>query len=76
MKRLKITLNLILLTFFFSVNFSFVFSQVQPPISMPPCAQNDPPGNTVCTATPICNLNGYCGTTSSSYSVNYWPELL
>jgi gliding motility-associated-like protein len=45
-----------------------------PPV-MPPCATNPPPGNTACTATPICNINGYCGTTSGSYTIDTWPDL-
>lgn len=41
----------------------------------PNCAVNPAAGNTCETATPICDLNGYCGSTSSSYTANYWPEL-
>jgi gliding motility-associated-like protein len=38
--------------------------------SQPPCATN-PVANDFCqSATPICNLNGYCGNTSSTYT--YW----
>lgn len=74
---------LIILTFF---TFSFIISSsnysfatggtwVDPPAGLPDCSEQDPPGNTGCTATPICNLNGYCGTTSSSYGSNYWSQL-
>lgn len=42
----------------------------------PTCAGNAVAGNTACTATPICNLNGYCGTTSATYSPDHWAELL
>lgn len=46
------------------------------PTSPPPnCAVNPPAGNTCETATPICDLNGYCGSTSSTYTADYWPEL-
>jgi trimeric autotransporter adhesin len=46
------------------------------PSSPPPsCADNPPAGNTCQTATPICDLNGYCGSTSSSYTSNSWSQL-
>lgn len=38
----------------------------------PPCGTNPAAGNTCATATPICELNGYCGNTSSSYTANTW----
>jgi trimeric autotransporter adhesin len=41
----------------------------------PNCAVNDPAGNTCATATPICDLNGYCGSTSASYTADSWSEL-
>jgi hypothetical protein len=41
----------------------------------PHCAVNDPAGKTCATATPICDLNGYCGSTSASYTAEYWSEL-
>src|SRR5690554_759719 len=50
-------------------------SFVDPPAGLPNCGIEPPPGQTACTATPICNLNGYCGTTSSSYTVNSWSQL-
>lgn len=50
-------------------------THVDPPPGMPSCVGQDAPGNTACTATPICNLNGYCGTTLSSYTVNSWSQL-
>jgi trimeric autotransporter adhesin len=40
--------------------------------SQPPCGSNPAAGNTCATATPICELNGYCGNTSSSYTANTW----
>jgi gliding motility-associated-like protein len=40
----------------------------------PPCGSNPAAGNTCATATPICELNGYCGNTSSSYGVNTWSQ--
>jgi len=42
--------------------------------TMPPCGTNDAPGNTCLLATPICNLDGYCGTTDASYTVNTWSS--
>lgn len=45
------------------------------PVPPPTCINNQPAGNTCQTATPICNLNGYCGSTSSSYTANYWSQL-
>lgn len=41
----------------------------------PPCGTNDPPGNTCLTATPICNLDGYCGRTDASYTVDTWGQM-
>jgi gliding motility-associated-like protein len=41
----------------------------------PNCAVNDPAGNTCATATPICDLNGYCGSTSASYTADSWSQL-
>lgn len=42
--------------------------------SQPPCGSNPAAGNTCATATPICELNGYCGNTSSSYSPDAWEH--
>jgi gliding motility-associated-like protein len=54
-------------------SFSLTFSNTPaPPLS---CNGNLIATNTCDLATPICNLNGYCGTTSEVYSVNTWPEL-
>lgn len=55
-----------LLLIFCIVTVTTVFSQP------PPCGNNPPAGNTCLQATPICDLNGYCGNTSSSYTVNAW----
>lgn len=41
----------------------------------PNCAVNPAAGNTCQTATPICDLNGYCGSTSASYTADYWSQL-
>ena len=39
----------------------------------PPCGTNNPaPGNACIDAPFICNLDGYCGTTLSSYSADTW----
>jgi gliding motility-associated-like protein len=40
----------------------------------PPCGSNPPAGESCATATPICELNGYCGNTSSSYAVDTWSQ--
>jgi len=48
---------------------------VAPPPGMPPCAVNPDPGPTTCTATPICNVHGFCGTTDGSYTADYWSNL-
>lgn len=42
----------------------------------PPCnGSAAAAGNTCATATPICDINGYCGSTSNSYGANYWSQL-
>ena len=46
------------------------------PVPPPTCINNQPAGNTCATAIPICNLNGYCGSTSAAYTADYWTELL
>lgn len=44
---------------------------------MPDCLGNPPAGNTCETATPICDLNGYCGTTSLGvYTADYWGSAI
>ena len=45
------------------------------PCSPPSCTTTTPAGNTCATATPICDFNGYCGNTSSTYTVNTWGSL-
>jgi len=45
------------------------------PVPPPSCITNTPAGNTCAQATPICNLNGYCGNTSASYTSNSWAQL-
>ncbi len=44
-------------------------------LAQPPCGSSPAAGNTCATATPICDLNGYCGNTSASYTANYWSAL-
>lgn len=71
-------LTTLALLFMAATNYSFSIGGgdwVDPPAGMPDCAGQDAPGNTTCVATPICNLNGYCGTTASSYSADYWSQL-
>jgi len=48
---------------------------VAPPTVMPSCATSTPAGNTCSQAAIICDVNGYCGSTSSSYTADSWPEL-
>ena len=45
------------------------------PPAMPACAGNAAAGEACSTSTPICNLDGYCGNTSSSYTVDTWSQL-
>lgn len=44
------------------------------PEPAPSCGSSPAAGNTCATATPICNLNGYCGNTSASYTANSWSS--
>ena len=46
-----------------------------PIVTPPSCNINTAAGATCETATPICNLDGYCGNTIT-YTANYWPEML
>lgn len=48
---------------------------VSPQAVMPACAVSTPAGNTCAQAALICDVNGYCGSTSASYTADYWPEL-
>ena len=48
---------------------------IKSPVLPPSCTSNLPAGDTCATATPICNLNGYCGNTSAAYNIDVWPEL-
>jgi len=63
-------------TFFLSAVFTIFFHVLSfaQPAGAPPCAPSTPPGNSVCSATPICDFNGYCGTTPSK-SVSAWQAL-
>jgi hypothetical protein len=65
--------NLLLILVFVSSSLALFAStgpyDVGTPTSPAPnCIGNSAPGNTCDQATPICELNGYCGTTSSSYT--------
>lgn len=44
------------------------------PEPAPACGSSPAAGNTCATATPICDLNGYCGNTSASYTANSWSQ--
>lgn len=74
---MKTTANFIhrtvILTILFTTFLSgLCFSQ---PAGMPPCAPSVAPGESACTAAPICDLNGYCGRTLSSYTIDAWQAL-
>lgn len=55
------------LTFIFALLLSLANAQ-------PPCGSNPAAGNSCALATPICELNGYCGNTSASYTSNSWNQ--
>ena len=48
---------------------------VTTPPTMPACASNPAAGETCATATPLCNIDGYCGSTSATYSADAWANL-
>ena len=48
----------------------FINEEVPPP----GCGSNPPAGNTCATATPICDLTGYCGNTSNAYTSEAWTN--
>jgi gliding motility-associated-like protein len=56
-------------------NWNITFGANAPPYPVTGCNGNLPANNFCQNATPICNLNGYCGNTSASYSSYSWPEL-
>ncbi len=58
-------------------NWSITFNNTPapPPPTQPVCIGNPPAGNDCGASTPVCNFNGYCGNTSSTYTVDDWPEL-
>lgn len=58
-----------------SWSLSFSSTPSPPPAVIPACIGNPPPGNDCSTATPVCNFNGYCGNTSSTYTINTWTQL-
>lgn len=77
MKQISFLLLLVGL-FMFNQNNAFAIgggTHVDPPAGMPPCGSQGSPGDALCNATPICDLNGYCGTTSSSWAVDTWSNL-
>lgn len=55
--------------------FSICASSPPPPQPAPPCGNSPMAGEACSSATPICDLSGYCGNTSSSYSVSSWTSL-
>lgn len=48
---------------------------VSPIATIPSCLTATPAGNTCSQTTLICNVDGYCGSTSANYTADYWPEL-
>jgi gliding motility-associated-like protein len=58
----------------FPTNTTFSICVTTPPVA-PPCGSSPAAGNSCDIATPICDLNGYCGNTSASYTVDTWPQL-
>lgn len=74
---MKISPAFILRTFFLLILFTTFLNETSfsQPAGMPPCAPSTAPGESACLATPICDLNGYCGRTLSSYTVDAWPTL-
>jgi gliding motility-associated-like protein len=48
---------------------------VTDPPTPPDCGGNPAAGNTCANAPNICDLDGICGSTSSSYSADYWAQL-
>src|SRR5690606_14573468 len=72
--------NILLLLFCLSSSLTLIASSGgggtgNPGSPPPPCTGATAAGNTCALATPICDINGYCGTTSSSYGANYWSQL-
>lgn len=51
------------------------YSYTSPNNPPPQCSNNPQAGNTCLQAVPICDLNGYCGNTSASYTVDSWSQL-
>lgn len=74
---MKIAFKLVHCTISLIIIFTFFIheSLQAQPAGMPPCAPSAAPGESACTATPICDLNGYCGRTLSSYTVDAWQAL-
>ncbi len=48
---------------------------VSEPIVMPPCSNSTAAGNTCSQSVLICEVDGYCGNTSATYSSDSWSEL-
>jgi subtilisin-like proprotein convertase family protein len=58
-----------------SWNLTFNNTPAPPPAPIPGC-NGLPAANNVCgSATSVCNLNGYCGSSLAGYTADYWPEL-
>src|SRR5690625_4378877 len=62
-----------IMKFIITIFLLFIVSSIM--AQQPPCGNNPQAGNTCQTAVSICDLDGYCGNTSSStYSVNSWSS--
>lgn len=48
---------------------------ITPQATMPLCSASTPAGNTCSQAALICDVNGYCGSTSATYTSDSWPAL-
>ena len=59
-----------------SWSITFNNTPAPPPPVVPPCiSSGQVAGNDCVAATPVCNFNGYCGNTSSAFTIDTWTEL-
>jgi len=56
------------------IDLSFLICVSQPAV-LPACSSSAPAGNTCAQAALICDVSGYCGSTSAAYTADFWPEL-
>jgi gliding motility-associated-like protein len=48
---------------------------VSQPAVLSACSSSAPAGNTCAQSALICDVSGYCGSTSAAYTADFWPEL-